>query len=325
MGGGSGSSDSGQAIVVSIPSGSGDTPDDSSHHSSSASGTISDPVIPNGGTSGNSGTTTSAIDDTPTSNSGSSASPVGVSSPGTSTGGLGTSINPAAIPNNLFISDSNSSRSNQQNMGDDDSEDSDSEEDSSPEATRHRILTFLEAQRLAGERWTAKAISEKLDIPIEIARIAVINPIGRNVKVEIPDISGLYGGTLVAGDEDVLPFDGIKAIGNGLFAVVVFGVRVAVLSYGKAVELWQYIFSVQVPPTTLPAFPKARPAKPKTPVQGGGKLRKRWKDDKGKIYEWDYQHGKVEVYDKKGKHEGEFDPYTGEQTKPKDPNRRVEP
>jgi hypothetical protein len=97
------------------------------------------------------------------------------------------------------------------------------------------------------------------------------------------------------------------------------------LSYGKAVELWQYIFSVQVPPTTLPAFPKARPAKPKTPVQGGGKLRKRWKDDKGKIYEWDYQHGKVEVYDKKGKHEGEFDPYTGEQTKPKDPNRRVEP
>jgi filamentous hemagglutinin family protein len=150
--GGAGSSGSGQTIVVSVPSGSPD-------------------------------------------------SPVGVSNAGTTIGGSGTSINPAAIPPNLFISDSNSSRSNQQNMGDDDSEDSDSEEDSSPEATRHRILTFLEAQRLAGERWTAKAISEKLDIPIEIARIAVINPIGRDVKVEIPDISGLYGGTLVAGDD----------------------------------------------------------------------------------------------------------------------------
>jgi hypothetical protein len=130
-------------------------------------------------------------------------------------------------------------------MGDDDSEDSDSEEDSSPEATRQRILTFLEAQRLAGERWTAKGISEKLDIPIAIAQIAVINPIGRNVKVEIPDVSELYGGTLIAGDGDVLPFDGIKAIGKGLFAVVVFGVRVAVLSYGKAVDLWQYILSSQ--------------------------------------------------------------------------------
>lgn len=33
--------------------------------------------------------------------------------------------------------------------------------------------------------------------------------------------------------------------------------------------------------------------------------RKRWKDDKGNIYEWDYQHGAVEKYNKNGTHLGE--------------------
>jgi hypothetical protein len=41
--------------------------------------------------------------------------------------------------------------------------------------------------------------------------------------------------------------------------------------------------------------------------------------------EWDYQHGKVEKYNKKGKHQGEYDPNTGEQTKPPEPGREVEP
>ncbi|WP_236798285.1 colicin E3/pyocin S6 family cytotoxin [Aliivibrio fischeri] len=77
-----------------------------------------------------------------------------------------------------------------------------------------------------------------------------------------------------------------------------------------------------IPP--LPAFPSAKPAKPKTKVQGGGKLRERWIDKKGRIYEWDYQHGKVEVYDKTGQnHLGEFDHKTGEQTKKSDPKRRT--
>ncbi|HBN8631708.1 TPA: hypothetical protein L3725_004593, partial [Pseudomonas aeruginosa] len=31
-------------------------------------------------------------------------------------------------------------------------------------------------------------------------------------------------------------------------------------------------------PATLPAFPDALRAKPKTSIQGGGGLRKRWKD-----------------------------------------------
>ncbi|WP_255555444.1 colicin E3/pyocin S6 family cytotoxin [Enterovibrio paralichthyis] len=73
----------------------------------------------------------------------------------------------------------------------------------------------------------------------------------------------------------------------------------------------------------LPAFPEAVKVKPKTSVQGGGKKRARWKDKKH-IYEWDSQHGKVEVYDKNGNHLGEFDHITGEQTKAKDPKRKVE-
>ncbi|MCC4225979.1 S-type pyocin domain-containing protein [Vibrio campbellii] len=74
----------------------------------------------------------------------------------------------------------------------------------------------------------------------------------------------------------------------------------------------------------LPAFPDAIKAKKKTSVQGGGKLRERWKDKKGRIYEWDSQHGKVEIYTKNGKHIGEFDHISGEQTKEADPSRKVE-
>lgn len=77
-------------------------------------------------------------------------------------------------------------------------------------------------------------------------------------------------------------------------------------------------------PSSLPAYPDAKSAPLKTAVRGGGKKRRRWKDRSGKIYEWDSQHGAVEVYTKQGKHLGEFDPETGEQTKPADPSRRVE-
>jgi len=61
------------------------------------------------------------------------------------------------------------------------------------------------------------------------------------------------------------------------------------------------------------------------PLQGGGGLRKRWKDKKGNIYEWDSQHGAVEKYNKRGKHQGVFDPATGDQTKAADKTRTVEP
>lgn len=60
------------------------------------------------------------------------------------------------------------------------------------------------------------------------------------------------------------------------------------------------------PPLTLPAFPDA------VRVRRKGN-RARW-ESKKRIYEWDYQHGAVEVYDWQNNHLGEFDANTGEQT-----------
>jgi hypothetical protein len=78
------------------------------------------------------------------------------------------------------------------------------------------------------------------------------------------------------------------------------------------------------PPRDLPAFPDAERAKPKTPFRGGGK-RKRWRTAGGDILEWDYENGRVEKYDKRGNHKGEYDPDTGEKTKDAVPTRKVEP
>ena len=77
-------------------------------------------------------------------------------------------------------------------------------------------------------------------------------------------------------------------------------------------------------PEILSAFPKAVPVKGKTYVQGGGKIRERWKD-KDYIYEWDSRHGTVEKYNQRGGHLGEFDARTGKQLKPADPTRRTGP
>jgi RHS repeat-associated protein len=85
------------------------------------------------------------------------------------------------------------------------------------------------------------------------------------------------------------------------------------------------IISYYVPaPDTLVGFPNARRSRSKTPM-GGGKLRRRWKDSDGNIYEWDYQHGTVEKYNRRGRHQGEFDAATGRQTKSPDATRDVEP
>ncbi|WP_298977398.1 colicin E3/pyocin S6 family cytotoxin, partial [uncultured Campylobacter sp.] len=61
----------------------------------------------------------------------------------------------------------------------------------------------------------------------------------------------------------------------------------------------------------LKGFPGLTKDRRKTPIQGGGGLRKRWKDKKGNIYEWDYRHGGLEKYDKQGWHLGQFDHITG--------------
>lgn len=76
-------------------------------------------------------------------------------------------------------------------------------------------------------------------------------------------------------------------------------------------------------PKTLSAFPDALPVKAKNTVQGGHARRKRWKDSKGRIYEWDARHGTVELYDRQGRHLGEFDPETGKRTKPPQADRNT--
>ena len=69
-------------------------------------------------------------------------------------------------------------------------------------------------------------------------------------------------------------------------------------------------------------LPDLRREKPKTPVSGGGGLRPRWKDKDGNIFEWDSQHGEMEIYDKQGKHQGSYNPKTKEK-KPPVKNRKV--
>lgn len=82
-------------------------------------------------------------------------------------------------------------------------------------------------------------------------------------------------------------------------------------------------------PELLPAYPDAKVVARKTPVKGGGALRKRWKTAKGLILEWDLQHGAIEMYDARGRHIGEFDHITGNPTSTKkskkEKERRIEP
>lgn len=74
----------------------------------------------------------------------------------------------------------------------------------------------------------------------------------------------------------------------------------------------------------LPGFPEAQRSKSKTWFPGG--KRRRWKEPDGTIFEWDYENGRLEKYARRGTpHLGEFDPITGEQTKPSEPGRKVEP
>lgn len=77
------------------------------------------------------------------------------------------------------------------------------------------------------------------------------------------------------------------------------------------------------PPERLPGFPDAERVRPKTRV--AGRRRPRWIDRGGNIYEWDFQHGTVERYNRRGEHTGEFDPNTGHRIGEAIAGRRVEP
>ena len=71
-------------------------------------------------------------------------------------------------------------------------------------------------------------------------------------------------------------------------------------------------------PRLLRAFPDAEPVKPKSG-------RRRWLDKAtGYTYERDYQHGRIERYDRRGRHLGEFDPETSSMTKPGNPEQTIE-
>ncbi|MEX3776547.1 colicin E3/pyocin S6 family cytotoxin [Pseudomonas sp. MYb118] len=75
----------------------------------------------------------------------------------------------------------------------------------------------------------------------------------------------------------------------------------------------------------ITAFPGLKEAKKMNPIVGGGGLRDRWKDAKGRrIYEWDSRHGELEVYRASdGSHLGSFDHQTGEQLKGAIPKRNI--
>ena len=95
---------------------------------------------------------------------------------------------------------------------------------------------------------------------------------------------------------------------------------------GRETGFGENIIGYIPPPKTkdLKGFPGLTKDRRKTPNQGGGGLRKRWKDKKGNIYEWDSRHGALEKYDKQGWHLGQFDYITGKQTKPADKTRRIQ-
>ncbi|MBW4891121.1 RHS repeat-associated core domain-containing protein [Mucilaginibacter sp. HMF5004] len=72
-------------------------------------------------------------------------------------------------------------------------------------------------------------------------------------------------------------------------------------------------------PKTLKGFPGAK----RTGNKGSG--RTRWKNNDGKLLEWDSQHGDVEVYNDRGNHLGSANPDTGEMTKDPVGGRKIEP
>ena len=130
-----------------------------------------------------------------------------------------------------------------------------------------------------------------------------------SASVTITGALSTAGGTSAI--DGPLPFGEIVGV-----VVVVGAVSYSAYSYltdsdfGTVEEVYYH-----TPPTTLPGFPEAKPARRKNG-------RKRWIDRKGKIYEWDYQHGEVEVYDKTGKkHLGAYDLDTGKKVKQPVPGR----
>lgn len=110
--------------------------------------------------------------------------------------------------------------------------------------------------------------------------------------------------------------DGALPFADAFYTGLLIG-KFGITIYDAITFKTQETFEVQtyhIPPGILPGFPGAERVR-----RRGG--RARWKDTNGDILEWDYQHGEIEKWNKRGtKHKGSFDPDTGEPIEGKGPD-----
>ncbi|QFU16338.1 hemagglutinin repeat-containing protein [Microvirga thermotolerans] len=143
--------------------------------------------------------------------------------------------------------------------------------------------------------------------------LSVISPTGEETRYVI---DRLPSGEFAVKEGFTITDAGTKKIGEqemmDIADKALFGTGIIVAINGNPDQKY---YPAPKSPEQITGFPGLKEAKN---VSG----RPRWTDGKGKIYEWDKQHGTLEVYDKTGKkHLGEFDPKTGNQTKPPVPGR----
>ncbi|WP_263269582.1 colicin E3/pyocin S6 family cytotoxin [Pseudomonas phytophila] len=194
----------------------------------------------------------------------------------------------------------------------------------------HTGPTGDDSVRTVQAAWNADqtALEAKLN-GITILSTPKRGPLGEMPPLIYPDNSGEQLGTILVHpipentDSQIEGFPGEDITTDD--CIVVFpadtGLKSMYVVFARAVG---GDHSYHPAPLKLKHYPDAVLVDSKTKVQGGGKLRRRWKDSKGRIFEWDSRHGTVEIYDKQGRHLGEFDPDTGRETKPAKAGRRVE-
>jgi hypothetical protein len=194
----------------------------------------------------------------------------------------------------------------------------------------HSKASGDDSVRTVQARWNAdKSAMEAHLNDITLLMTPRRGPLGRLEPLVYPENSDARLGTIlvhpIPDDTDSqlegLPGDDITAEDCILVFPADSGLRSMYVVYARP---FNGDHGYHPPPLDLPGFPDAKKADSKTMVQGGGAKRRRWKDPKGRIFEWDSQHGTVEMYDKQGKHLGEFDPQSGERTKPAKPGRKIE-
>lgn len=94
------------------------------------------------------------------------------------------------------------------------------------ERVRNNRLKFLQARRLAGQKMTTQEIASLLDIPLSVAELAVLMPVGNEIGVPIPYNQDLQDDVPIAGlDEGTLDwtciFDPTCVVAVGVVTTVV--------------------------------------------------------------------------------------------------------